>query len=44
MLYQSVHDRLTGVPNRVMLQVVGSDLLADIRARWPLGCRGDGGI
>lgn len=33
MLYQSVHDRLTGVPNRVMLQVVGSDLLADIRAR-----------
>lgn len=33
MLYQSVHDRLTGVPNRVMLQVVGSDLLADITAR-----------
>lgn len=33
MVYHSLHDRLTGVPNQVSLRLAGADLLADAHAR-----------
>ena len=33
MVYHSLHDRLTGIPNQVALQVAGTNLLADSSAR-----------